>query len=133
VALRALGARAVLEALIGFVESGDQAEQLGATMAMYWAHPAVAHGLHEAYEHRAEIMAIERGLTDLRGRAREVCLQAFLTADDPGQRADLSLCFTLNPADYPATWAEAIDAAAHVALADPVRYARLLRTRPAGR
>lgn len=131
VALRALGTHAVLEALIGFVESGDKAEQLGATMAMYWAHPAIAYELREVQEHRAEIMAIERDLTGLRARAREACLQAFLTYDDPGHRADLSLRFILNPAHYPATWAQAVDAASHIARDDPVRYDRLLRTRPA--
>lgn len=129
VALRALGTRAVLAALIEFVKSGDNAQQYGAAMAMYWAHPAVAYDLREAREHRAEIEAENSDLADLRSQARQACLLAFLAADDPAQRAELSLRFTLDPADYPSTWTATLTRALDVAIADR-GHDRLLRTLP---
>ena len=130
VALRALGARVVLEALIGYVESGDAAERTGATMAMYWARPAVAYDLREMGEHRAEIEAGDRDLIEVRGRARQACLRAFLGIDDSAQRADLSLCFTLDPGDYPSECSADLTRAVEIALADRDQYGRLLRTLP---
>lgn len=130
VALRALGPRAVLEALIGYVESGDAAERTGATMAMYWARPAVVYDLREMREHRAEIEAADRDLLEVRGRARLACLRAFLATDDPAQRAELSLRFTLDPGDYPSEWAADLARAAEIARAGGDRYGRLLRTLP---
>ncbi|MBR7839445.1 hypothetical protein KDL01_39665 [Actinospica durhamensis] len=128
VALRALGARAVLEALIGYVESGDAAERTGVTMAMYWARPVMAYDLREVREHRAEIEAADRELVEVRGRARQACLRAFLATDDAAERVELSLCFTLDPGDYPAGWDAALRRAVEVALADRDRFGRLLRT-----
>lgn len=130
VALRALGARAVLEALIGYVESGDDMERTGATMAMYWARPSVAYDLREVRQHRAEIEAADRDLLEVRDRARQACLRAFLGTDDSAQRADLSLCFTLDPGDYPSGWAADLTRAVEIARAGGDRYGRLLRTLP---
>lgn len=132
VALRALGARAVLETLIGFVESGNATERIGAAMAMYWARPAVAYDLREVHEHRAEIEAANRDLVDVRGRANQACLRAFLGTGDPALRADLSLCFTLDTGSYPPEWAADLTRAIEIALADRDRYNRLLRTLPSG-
>ena len=133
VALRALGARAVLAALIEFVESGDEAEQCGAAAAMYWAHPAVAYdNSREMHERRGEIEAESAELAELRSRARQACLCAFLATDDPSLRAELSRRFTLNPAGYPSGWEARLTRAFDIAVADRGRYDRLLRTLPLG-
>lgn len=129
VALRALGTRAVLTTLIEYVEAGGKAQQYGAAMAMYWAHPAVAFDLRDTREHRAEIEAENNDLADLRSRARQASLLAFLAADDPAQRAELSLRFTLNPVDYPSTLTTHLAHALDIAIADG-GHDKLLRTLP---
>jgi len=129
VALRAIGTRAVMETLLGYVESGDIAEQYGAAMALYWAHPAVAYDWRERREHQAEFKAETRDLADLRAQAQQICLRVFIKTDDPDLRANLSLRFTLDPTAYPAIWTPVLARALDIALTDPDRFDRLLRTR----
>lgn len=125
----ALGYRRVQEALISYVETGTDAETIGATMAMYWARPPLRYTHWSRREPTADSKAKHDALEDLRGRYRRACLRTFVTRECPEARFALSLGFTLDPAAYPAELLPELGRAQGIILADPSRYERILRTR----
>jgi hypothetical protein len=126
----AVGYRQVQEPLISYVETGTDAEAIGATMAMYWARPSLRYSNWERRELTAESKATRDSLVDLRDRYRQACLRAFVIRDSPGARFALSLGFSLDPRDYPPELLPELDHARSIVLADPGRYERILRTLP---
>lgn len=127
----ALGYRPVQEALISYVETGTDAEAIGATMAWYWARPPLVYRGRANWQRRQPTADSEAGwesLADLRTRYRHACLRAFLARHDPQVRFALSLGFTLDPAAYPAESLPDLEHARRIVLADADRYERLLRT-----
>jgi hypothetical protein len=125
----AVGYRQVQEPLISYVETGTDAEAIGATMAMYWARPSLRY-TWERRELTAESEATCDSLADLRDRYRQACLRAFIIRNSPGARFALSLGFSLNPGDYPPELLPELDQARSIVLADPGRYERILHTLP---
>lgn len=97
----ALGRRQVKEALITYVETGTDAETIGATMAMYWTGVRLRYSDWSHRELTASSKAELESVTDVHSRYRQACLHAFVTRDDPQLRFALSLGFTLDPAAYP--------------------------------
>jgi hypothetical protein len=128
----AVGYRSVQEALIGYVDKGTDAEAIGATMAWYWARPGLVYlgtANWERQQPTADSKAAWDALADLRTQYRHACLRAFLARHNPAVRFALSLGFTLDPAAYPAELLPDLEHARRIVLADPDRYARLLRAR----
>jgi hypothetical protein len=124
----ALGYRRVQEELISYVQTGTDAEKIGATMAMYWARPPLGYSDGSRCEPTAGSQAVLDSLADLRSRYRQACLHAFVTRDSPELRFALSLGFTLDPADYPPESLPELGHAQRIILADPRRYDRILHT-----
>jgi hypothetical protein len=126
--IAALGYRQVQEALISYVETGTDAEAIGATMAMYWAQPLLSYSNWDRREPTAESKATRDSLADLRDRYRQACLHAFVARNSPDARFALSLSFTLDPRAYPAEVLPELDHARTIVLADPGRYERIMHT-----
>jgi hypothetical protein len=124
----ALGHRRVQEALISYVETGTDAETIGATMAMYWARPPLRYTNWSRREPTAGSKAAHDALADLRDRCGHACLHAFVRRDSPEVRFALSLRFTLDPAAYPPELLPELRRAQRIILADPSSYERILRT-----
>lgn len=116
------------EALITYVETGTDAETIGATMAMYWTGVRLRYSDWSHRELTASSKAELESVTDLHSRYRQACLHAFVTRDDPQLRFALSLGFTLDPAAYPPELLPELRHAQHIILADPGRYERILHT-----
>jgi hypothetical protein len=127
--IAALGRRRAQEALITYVETGTDAETIGATMAMYWAGVPLRYRNWSRQELTAASNAELESLADLRDRYRQACLHAFVTRGDPQLRFALSLGFTLDPAGYPPELLPVIGHAQRIILANPGRYERILHTR----
>ncbi|MFC1442817.1 hypothetical protein ABUW04_31665 [Streptacidiphilus sp. N1-10] len=126
--ISALGYRPLQEALIDYVETGNDAEKIGATMAMYPAGPGMRYLNWEKRILTPESIALRDSLADLRDRYRAVCLHAFVTSKAPETRHALSLGFTLDPTAYPPELLQELDQARRVAEANPDSYERLLQT-----
>jgi hypothetical protein len=128
----ALGYRQVREQLINYVETGADAEAIGATMAMYFTSLPLRYSNWERRELTPESKALRDSLADLRDRYRQACLHAFIARNSADTRFALSLGFSLDPADYPPELAPELDHARSIVLADPGRYERILHTLKSG-
>jgi hypothetical protein len=126
----ALGHRAVQQAIITYARSGTDAEKVGATMAWYFAQPALRYASRDDLRlgvPTQESEAERDELADLRAEYRAACLAAFLDCDDPEARRDLSLAINLDASVYPEHLQARHEQAKRIVMADPERYRVLLR------
>ncbi|MHA6765147.1 hypothetical protein [Streptacidiphilus sp. PAMC 29251] len=126
----ALGHRWVQEQLIHSVGSGSDAQQVGATMAWYWAHPSLRYASVDDMRNcvpTPDSKAAADALSDLRSRFRNAVLAAFLACEDPETRQDLSMRISLDPSFYPADLQADHQRAKHIILAAPHHYRWLLQ------
>ncbi|MEV5575470.1 hypothetical protein AB0L06_35990 [Spirillospora sp. NPDC052269] len=143
--VRSIGARQVMERVLGYLETGLAAEKLGAAMAWYWAVPSLRYATMEELradldgqssdegairvslsprtptpaDNNAEVRALYR---HLQPRFRIGCLRAFVASNSPEESRYLSYQFSLNLSDYPPELHAEVEAAARIVTADPEQY-----------
>lgn len=120
-ALEAAGRRRVQEGLIAGLENGTSAEKVAAVGAWYRARPPLVYrGLASLLdggegvpteESKREYDAVE----DLRIRWRQATLREFVANEDPDVRRALREEISLDPARYPAGFADLVAEAARIA------------------
>ncbi|MFC9898019.1 hypothetical protein ACFVMC_30385 [Nocardia sp. NPDC127579] len=125
--VRVLGYRPVQERLVRYLREGSEPEQIGATMAWYWAQPPLGYDSWEDARRgipSKSSQAEQDSLNDLHRQFRTACLAAFLARDSPDTRHALSIWLTLDPADYPGHLRADHTRACEIIRADPDRYRR---------
>lgn len=100
----ALGHRELQTAIVNYVQTGADAEKIGAAMAWYWARPGLKYASWDDLRNKVptpESQAAQAALNDLHDAYRAACLEAFLTTEDPAARQALSLWIDRDPGAYP--------------------------------
>lgn len=141
--VNALGARQVMERILGYLETGSAPERLGAAMAWYWAAPTLQYStLDELLNDpgRSQSGAVKHSLVpgqmtpssesagarmimyEFRPRIRAAFLRAFLVSEDPADCRYFSQFLSLSPDDYPVELHSEVDAARKVAEQHPERF-----------
>lgn len=126
----ALGYRPVQSAIVEYVQTGFDAEKVGATMAWYAAQSPLEYGSRDDFKKRIptkQSKAQRNSLADLRDAYRAACLEAFLACEDLGTRHDLALWIDPDPASYPEHLQPAQQHAWEIITGAPARYRLILQ------
>jgi hypothetical protein len=139
----ALGARQVMERILGYLETGSAAERRGAVMAWYWATSTLQYstmdelrndpgrsasgpvkvvlipGMPTPTSGNAQVHMLMR---EFRPRFRDGCLRAFLASDDPSHCRRFSQHFSLTLDDYPVELHPDVEEARRIAEQHPDRW-----------
>lgn len=141
--VKALGARQVMERILGYMETGSATERLGAAMAWYWAAPTLqystlgelqndpGHSQPGAVKHslvpgemtpsgkNAEARTFMR---EFLPRIRAAYLRAFLATEDLSDCRYFSQFLSLSLGDYPVELHPEVEAARQTAEQHPERF-----------
>lgn len=141
--VKALGAREVMERILGYMETGTAAERLGASMAWYWASPTLQYATLDEFQNdpeRSQSGMVKHALVprevtpsgknaearmfmrEFKPRVRAAFLRAFLASEDPGDCRHFSQFISLSLEDYPVGLHPEVEAARKVAEQHPDRF-----------
>lgn len=127
--IRSQGHRRVNEALLEYLEHGNNFEIAGAVNALYWAQASVQYTTGRIIDERthkptAEAQATYEAWADLHLRKRRAYLRIFVTNEDTEVRQSLIGRFSLNLDTYPVEMQHLVPEAIAIASQHPDPYIR---------